>query len=268
MRNHRKILVVDGQVGFIGGLNIGDEYMGKSPYFGYWRDTHLRLVGPAVADLQRVFGEDWDFAADEHLTRKDPAQARLYFQPHDGGGDCPVQIIDSGPDRDLKSIREIYFAAVLKARHRLWIASPYFVPDAGLSDALRLAGYQGIDVRFLGQFYPDKWIPQFAARYHWRQVLPAGVKIYQYTRGMMHSKLVLVDGEWASVGTANLDNRSLYLNFEVNCLIHSPKAVAILEEAFLRDLSCSVRLVPEVYGRRPFASRLLENTCRLMSPIL
>jgi cardiolipin synthase A/B len=269
MRNHRKILVVDGRIGFVGGLNIGDEYMGKHPYFGYWRDTHLRLQGPAVADLQRVFSEDWDFAADEHLTEgKDPASARMYFQARDAGGPYPVQIIDSGPDRDLKGIREIYFAAILKARQRLWIASPYFVPDAGLLDALRLAGYQGIDVRFLGQLYPDKWIPQFAARYHWRQVLPAGVKIYQYTRGMMHSKLVLVDGEWASVGTANLDNRSLHLNFEVNCLIYSSQAVAQLEEAFLRDLSCSIRLDPEVYLRRPFAARLLENTCRLMSPVL
>jgi cardiolipin synthase len=269
MRNHRKILVVDGKVGFVGGLNIGDEYMGKNPYFGHWRDTHLRLEGPVVADLQRVFAEDWDFAADEHLTEgKDPAQARLYFQSRTGGGPYPVQVIDSGPDRDLKSIREIYFAAILKARRRLWIASPYFVPDAGLLDALRMAGYQGIDVRFLGQFYPDKWIPQLAARYHWRQVLPAGVKVYQYARGMMHSKIVMVDGQWASVGTANLDNRSLHLNFEVNCLIHSPAAVAILEEHFLRDLTCSVRLDPEVYMQRPFASRLLENAGRLMSPVL
>jgi cardiolipin synthase len=269
MRNHRKILVVDGQVGFIGGLNIGDEYLGRNRYFGYWRDTHLRLEGPAVADLQRVFSEDWDFAADEHLTEgKDAARARLYFQARAAGGPHAVQIIDSGPDRDLKSIREIYFSAILKARHRLWIASPYFVPDAGMLDALRLAGYQGIDVRFLGQFYPDKWIPQFAARYHWRQVLPAGVKIYQYSRGMMHSKVVMVDGEWASVGTANLDNRSLHLNFEVNCLIYSPKAVAILEEAFLRDLTCSVRLDEQVYSHRPFSSRLIENACRLMSPVL
>jgi len=269
MRNHRKILVVDGQVGFIGGLNIGDEYLGRNPYFGYWRDTHLRLEGPAVADLQRVFAEDWDFAADEHLNGgKDPAKASLYFQARDAGGPYPVQIIDSGPDRDLKGIRDIYFAAILKARHRLWIASPYFVPDAGLLDALRLAGHRGIDVRFLGQFYPDKWIPQFAARYYWRQMLPAGVKIYQYTRGMIHSKLVLVDGEWASVGTANLDNRSLHLNFEINCLIYSTQALAKLEEAFLRDLSCSVRLDPEVYRHRPFSNRLLENACRLMSPIL
>lgn len=267
MRNHRKVLVVDGHVAFVGGLNIGDEYLGKVPRFGFWRDTHLRLQGPVVADLQRVFVEDWDFAAAERIQEKE-GKAGNYFQPKEVGGPYPVQVIESGPDRELKGIREIYFAAVLKARKRLWIASPYFVPDAGLLDALRLAGYLGLDVRFLGQLYPDKWIPQFAARYYWAEVLPAGVKVYQYTKGMMHSKVVLVDDQWASVGTANLDNRSLHLNFEVNCLIYSPQAVALLEEAFERDLRDSIRLERSVFARRPFAGRLLENACRLLSPIL
>jgi cardiolipin synthase len=262
MRNHRKILVVDGQVGFVGGLNVGDEYLGKVVRFGFWRDTHLRLEGPAVSDLQRVFIEDWDFAAGEKL------QDRKYFSPRSGAGPYPVQVIDSGPDRELKGIREMYFAAILQARQRVWIASPYFVPDAGLRDALRLAGYLGVDVRLLGQYHPDKWIPLYAARYYWAEMLEAGVKVYQYTRGMMHAKVVLVDNKWASVGTANLDNRSLHLNFEVNCLIYSPEAVAELEEAFRRDLSCSIRLDRAVYARRPFAGRLLENACRLLSPIL
>jgi cardiolipin synthase A/B len=269
MRNHRKILVADGKVGFVGGLNIGDEYLGKNPRFGFWRDTHLGLRGPAVGDLQRVFCEDWDFAAGEHLTEgTDSEKTKRYFPAPETTGPFPAQIIDSGPDRDFKSIREIYFAAILKARQRLWIASPYFVPDAALLDALCLAGYQGIDVRFLGQFVPDKQIPQFAARFYWRQVLPAGVKVYQYTKGMLHSKVVLVDGEWASVGTANLDNRSLHLNFEINCLIDSPQAVANLEAAFLNDLSHSIRLERRVYAHRPFAGRLLENAFRLLSPVL
>jgi cardiolipin synthase len=262
MRNHRKILVVDGRVGFLGGLNVGDEYKGKNPRFGFWRDTHLRLEGPAVADLQHIFCEDWDFAAGERLVD------RKYFDPGGPAGAVPVQVVDSGPDRDLKSIREVYFAAVLKARKRVWIASPYFVPDAGLRDALRLAGYLGVDVRLLCQYRPDKWIPYFAARYYWGEVLEAGVKVYQYTKGMLHSKVVLVDDEWASVGTANLDNRSLHLNFEANCLIYSPRAVAELEEAFERDLTTAIRLRPNVYARRPFAGRLLENACRLLSPVL
>jgi cardiolipin synthase len=262
LRNHRKIMVVDGRVAFLGGLNIGDEYLGLVPRFGFWRDTHLRLHGPVVTDLQRIFSEDWNFASGERLT--DPR----FFVKQPAAGTVPVQVIQSGPDRDLKSIREIYFAAVLKARHRLWIASPYFVPDAGLRDALRLAGYQGVDVRLLGLYHPDKWIPYYAGRYYWSEMLAAGVKVFQYTRGMMHSKVVLVDGEWASVGSANLDNRSLHLNFEANCLLYQPAVVAELEDAFRRDLRSSIRLERGVYARRPFTGRLLENACRLMSPVL
>jgi cardiolipin synthase len=262
MRNHRKILVVDGRVAFTGGLNIGDEYLGKNPRYGCWRDTHLRLEGPAVAELQSVFIEDWDFAANENL--QDPA----YFPAPSTSGPYPVQVIQSGPDRELKGIREMYFAAILRARQRLWIATPYFVPDPGLLDALCLAGHLGVDVRLLCQYHPDKWIPFFAGRYYWSDVLNAGVKVYQYTKGMMHSKVVLVDGEWASVGTANLDVRSLHLNFEVNCLIYSPEAVAELEAAFRRDLAASIRLERHVFARRPFAGRLLDNACRLLSPVL
>jgi cardiolipin synthase len=179
-----------------------------------------------------------------------------------------VQVIDSGPDRDVKGIRDIYFSAILNARRRVWIASPYFVPDAGLRDALRLAGYLGRDVRLLCQHRPDKAVPQYAARYYWSEMLEAGVKVYQYTKGMMHAKVVIVDDEWASVGTANLDNRSLYLNFEVNCLFYSSEAVAELERAFLHDLTTAIRLDRDVYARRPFAGRLLENACRLLSPVL
>jgi cardiolipin synthase len=262
MRNHRKILVVDGRTAFTGGLNIGDEYVSRSPRFGYWRDTHMRIEGPAVAGLQRVFSEDWDFAADENL------QGPQYFPRAQPEGDVRLQVITSGPDQELKGIREMYFAAILRAREHVWIASPYFVPDAGLLDALCLAGYLGVDVRFLGLYHPDKWIPYFAARFHWRDVLAAGVKVYQYTRGMMHSKVIMVDGEWASVGTANLDNRSLHLNFEVNCLIYSPAAVRELETAYLRDLQTAIRLDPRVYANRPFAGRLLDNACRLLSPVL
>jgi len=262
MRNHRKIVVVDGRTAFTGGLNVGDEYLSKNESFGFWRDTHLRLEGPAAAGLQRVFIEDWDFASGENL------QDLSYFPPPDADGSSLVQVIDSGPDRELKGIREIYFAAILRARKSLWIASPYFVPDAGLLDALCLAGYLGVDVRLLGLYQPDKWIPYFAARYYWSDVLSAGVKVYQYTKGMMHSKVVLVDGEWASVGTANLDNRSLYLNFEVNCLIYSADVVAELEKSFLHDLTTAIRLERHAYAGRPFAGRLMDNACRLLSPIL
>src|SRR5262249_55661536 len=244
------------------GLTVGAESLGRVPPSGPGRAPPLPREAPAVADLQRVFAEDWDFAAGERLTSAD------YFTPPAAAGPIRVQVIESGPDRELKGIREIYFAAILRARRRVWIASPYFVPDAGLRDALRLAGYMGIDVRLLCQYHPDKCVPQYAARYYWEEMLQAGVKVYQYTAGMMHSKVVLVDDSWASVGSANLDNRSLHLNFEVNCLFYAGEAVAELEAAYLRDLSQSIRLDRGVYARRPFAGRLLENACRLLSPVL
>jgi len=267
MRNHRKITVVDGSVGFIGGLNIGDEYLGKNAKFGYWRDTHLRLRGPAVCDLQRVFCEDWDFAADERLSDSEGSDG-LYFRAKSAGGPYAVQVLDSGPDEDWRTIREVTFAAILKAKERVWIATPYFVPDVGLLDALRIAVYSGVDVRLVCQLFPDKWVPQYAARYYWADVLRAGVQVYQYAKGMMHAKVMLIDDEIASVGTANLDNRSMHLNFEVNCLIYTADAVRRLEASFHRDFADSVQLDYRVYANRPFAGRLLENACRLLSPIL
>jgi cardiolipin synthase A/B len=262
LRNHRKILVVDGTTGFIGGLNFGDEYVGKSAYFGFWRDTHLRLVGPGAVDLQRVFAEDWDFAFGEHLS-----DAR-YFTPLKDQGPHAVQIIDSGPDQEVKAIREVLFAAISKARRRLWIASPYFVPDTGLLDALCLAGYTGVDVRLLGQLKPDKWLPQFAARYYWTHVLRAGVRVFQYKGGMMHAKTVLVDDEFVSIGSANLDNRSMYLNFEANCLIYSPIVAKELEALLVQDFADAVEIEPKKYAERGLSERLAENACRLFSPIL
>jgi len=135
-------------------------------------------------------------------------------------------------------------------------------------DQILLAARSGAEIPFLGLFRPDKWLPFLAGRYHWTDMLAAGVKVYQYTRGMMHSKFVLVDGEWASVGSANMDNRSLHLNFELNCQFFDAAVVRELEAAFLKDLEWSVRLDPELYPKRPFVSRLAENACRLFSPVL
>jgi cardiolipin synthase len=263
LRNHRKILVVDGRVGFTGGFNIGNEYLGLSPKFGPWRDTHVRVEGEAVHGLQRVFLEDWHFATGEAVPWE-----KYSPRPAEPPGDALIQVVHSGPDAAYKAIRETYFAAILNARNRVWIASPYFVPDAAIKDALILAAWSGIDVRLLGLFRPDKWVPFLAARFYWADVLAAGVKVYQYTPGMMHSKFVLVDGEWASVGTANLDNRSLYLNFEVNIQLFDAKLTAALEAQFLADLEASVRVDPGVFADRPVISRLAENASRLMSPIL
>jgi cardiolipin synthase len=262
MRNHRKLMIVDGNVGYIGGLNVGDEYRSRVQRFGFWRDSHLRIEGPAVSSMQQIFIEDWDFAAAENLSQQS------YFPPQRRDGPYYLQIIASGPDSAVKGIREVYFSAILQAQKRVWIATPYFVPDSGLLDALCLAAHRGVDVRLLGLYHPDKWVPYFAGRYYWEDVLRAGVKVYQYTKGMMHSKVFLIDGEWASVGSANLDNRSLHLNFEANCLIYSSKMTSELEEVFLDDLATSVRLDRHIFPARPWPSRLMDSACRLMSPIL
>jgi cardiolipin synthase len=262
LRNHRKIVVVDGQVAFTGGMNIGDEYLGKDPYFGYWRDQFLRLEGPAVGGLQRVFVEDWDFAVGEALDG--PA----YFPELPPAGTALVQVVESGPDQEINSIRELFFAAILNANHRLWIASPYFVPDGSLLDALRLARYRGVDVRLLSLLKPDHFLSFYAGRYYWSEMLAQGARVYQYARGMMHAKILMVDGRWAMVGSPNLDNRSLRLNFEAACVFYSPELVIALEQQYLRDLEDAVLLDPKTYAERPLPDRLIENACRLFSPLL
>lgn len=263
LRNHRKILVVDGRVGFCGGLNIADEYLSKSARFGHWRDTHFRLEGPAVEGLQHTFLDDWYFATHEAV------KGGPYTPAHPAApGNVLAQVVSSGPDNDHKAIRDTYVSAVLRARERVWIASPYFVPDAGFRDALVLAARSGVDVRYLGLAKPDKWVPFLAARFYWTDMLAAGVKVYQYQRGMMHSKFMLMDHDWASVGSANTDNRSLLLNFECNCQFFDAGVVKELETAFLTDLESSLQVNADRFAKRPLPTRLAENAARLFSPVL
>lgn len=262
LRNHRKIVVVDGQVGFTGGMNIGDEYLGKSRRFGYWRDEMMKLEGPAVAGLQRIFIEDWHFASGQSLDEAP------YFPEIAPRGEHAVQILESGPDQEVNSLREMHFAAILGAKKRLWIASPYFVPDNGLLDALRLARMRGVDVRLLCLLRPDHRLSYYAGRYYWSDLLSFGAQVYQYSRGMMHSKIVIVDDDWAMVGSANLDNRSLHLNFEASCVLYNRDLVAELVRHYERDLEDSLRLDPWAFANRPLVIRLMENACRLFSPVL
>ena len=262
MRNHRKIVVVDGQTAFTGGMNIGDEYLGRVARFGYWRDSWLKLHGPGVACFQRIFCEDWDFSTGQTLG------GEAYFPPLAVAGEQVVQVIASGPDEEINSMRELLFAAIAVARDRVWISTPYIVPDRGILDALRMAARFGVDVRLLWLHRPDHQLPYWAARYFLPDLLAEGVKVYQYTRGMMHAKSMIVDGQWGWVGSTNLDNRSLVLNFEANCILHTPRLVAELEQAFQQDMQHSVRLDDARFARRPLAARLTENCCRLLAPLL
>ena len=262
LRNHRKITVVDGRIGFTGGINIGDDYLGKNPALGYWRDSFVRLEGPAVADLQSVFREDWEFTCHETLREE------KYAPPQPDAGPFCVQIADSGPDQEVNTIREIYFLAIISARRRLWISSPYLIPDNGLFDALRAARYRGVDVRILTLLRPDHYISYYAGLYYAADLLAYGVKIYLYRKGMMHAKMMMVDGHWGMVGSANLDNRSLHLNFEIGCILHDAEQVVQLEAAYQRDLEDAVPLDQKRLQERSLASRALENACRLFTPAL
>jgi cardiolipin synthase len=263
LRNHRKILICDGRVGFMGGLNIGDEYLGKVPFFGYWRDTHLQIGGPAVLALQRVFVEDWDFAFDELLT------GNTCFPKPVQPGDVRLQIVWSGPDQENNASREIYFAAFTAARRKLWISTPYLVPDSALLAGLRSAALRGVDVRILTQSYPpDHWLPYWAGRYFWEDLMSCGVRIFEYRKGMLHAKVLLADDAWASVGSSNLDIRSIRLNFEINCHIHTQRVVSRLEEMFLQDLGNAREVNLGRFRHRSWRGRLAENVCRLFSPLL
>lgn len=261
LRNHRKILTVDGQVGFTGGLNIGKEYVHRGE-FSYWRDTHLRLEGPAASDLERVFMEDWHFVTDEMLPR--PALNRAA----DPAGQRRVQVIASGPDQRRNTMYEMYFAAMTRCTQRLWIMSPYFVPTAALLMALRTAASLGVDVRLMAPSAPDHYLTFWAAHHYWDDVLDSGVRIFRYKRGMMHSKVILVDGQWATVGTANLDVRSMGLNFEVNAVFDDPEVVAELEAQYLHDLADAEELDVERFRHRPRYQKAIENVCRLFAPVL
>jgi cardiolipin synthase len=262
LRNHRKILVCDGKTAFTGGLNIGNEYLGQSR-FGHWRDTHARISGPAALGLQRVFVEDWDFASGQFLS------GSSYFPDPRTDGDNRLQIVWSGPDQTQDAMHEVYFGAINRSQRRLWITTPYLVPPGALLAGLRNAALRGVDVRILTQSSPpDTWIAYLAARYYWPDLIRSGVKIFEYSKGMIHAKTMVVDDAWASVGSANMDVRSLSLNFEANCLIHTPRTVETLGEHFLADLENARAVDMKEIEQRAWYKLAAENFCRLLSPIL
>lgn len=259
-RNHRKIVVVDGRVAFVGGLNVGDEYMGRGP-LGHWRDTHLRIEGPAVHALQLVFIEDWYWA-----TRQVPA---LEWQPTAAAqGDRAVLIYSTGPADALESCSMFFHQAIAGARRRLWIASPYFVPDPPVFAALQLAALRGVDVRILLPGKPDHLMVYLASFSFLEAADRAGIQIYRYRDGFPHQKVVLVDDDIASVGTANLDNRSLRLNFEVVAVVVDRDFAGQVATMLERDLRASDRTSAADLQNRGRAFQWAVRAARLFDPIL
>ena len=264
-RNHRKIVIVDGDTGFVGGLNIGIEYLGKDKNYGFWRDTHLMLKGEGVRSLQLIFMQDWyyatnhSFLTDQYLAPVQPDSEKKY------GG---VQVIAGGPDNEHNTIKNIFFSMIVSAKKSVWIASPYFIPDEDIFSALKIAALSGIDVRLLVPSNPDKRIVFHASRSYYPDLLEAGVKVYEYREGFMHSKIVIVDGELASIGTSNMDMRSFHLNFEVNVFLYKTESVQTLVNDYLHDLLVSNELHMEVFKKRNFALKMMESLSRLLSPML
>lgn len=277
-RNHRKIVVIDNRVGYVGGFNIGREYISKDPKFGYWRDTHLKLKGGAVLSLQIRFALDWNYAVRENLF-KDMSYFTMEHQENSLGSFHPekitrgkdsigIQIIASGPDASNRQIRDNYIRLFSKAKDHIYIQTPYFVPDDAVLSTLKMAARSGVDVRLMIPCKPDHPFVYWATYSYVGDLLSAGAKCYTYENGFLHAKGVMTDGRVCSYGTANMDIRSFELNFEVNGVIYDEDTTRRLEEIFVEDLKKCKEITPEIYGQRSLLIRIKEQGSRLLSPLL
>lgn len=263
-RNHRKIAVIDGRIGYIGGFNVGDEYLGLEEKYGYWRDTHLRIEGSAVHPLQTRFLLDWNQASVKQRIH----YSERYFPAIPLKGDSAIQIISSGPDTEWEVIKNNYFKLITNAQKYVYIQSPYFIPDESFLDAVRVAALSGIDVRIMIPNKPDHMFVYWATSSYVGQLLHAGAKVYHYEKGFIHAKMIVVDDEVASVGTANIDVRSFSLNFEVNAIIYDRDIAHRLAEIFEQDIMDCSELTKDIYDNRSNLVKFKESISRLLSPIL
>jgi len=261
-RNHRKILVVDGRVGFVGGLNIADKYLHGLPDLGPWIDTHLKLEGEAVAALDRVFISDWDFVSGAELKPES-------FLKHviKTGNRCLVQVASSGPDTDWATIMQVYFSAIATAKSSIYLTSPYFSPDESILTALKTAALSGVDVRMIFPKHSDSIISNWNTRSYITELLEAGVRIFLYENGFIHSKYLLVDSVFSSVGSPNVDVRSFDLDFEVTALIYDQEFAARLGVLFEEDLENCKEVVMPKWVKRRRRERYKESMARIFGPL-
>lgn len=263
-RNHRKIVVVDGRIGFTGGINVGREYLGLDPEMGNWRDTHVRLTGPSVVGLQRTFAEDWFATTDELLD-----DATYFPEPHEQHyGDAVVQVIDSGPDRTWSAIEHLYLQSIALAEDVVWITSPYFIPSQAIERVLVGAALRGVDVRLLVPEKSDNRIVNWASSSWYRDLLEAGVRVYLYQSGFVHAKTMVVDRWVGTIGSANLDTRSFDLNFELNVFLQDERFADQLRAQFEEDLSQAREWTLADEARVGFGLRILRALARLASPLM
>ncbi|MEG1583680.1 MAG: cardiolipin synthase [Anaerovorax sp.] len=262
-RNHRKTVVIDGRIGYLGGYNIGNEYLGKVKKFGYWRDTHLRMTGSSVQDLYARFLLDWRFASKEEV-----AMAQAYYDQPEEVGTTGVQIVCSGPESIKEEVKQGYLKMICSAKKNIYIQTPYFVPDDSIMDALIMALYSGVDVRIMIPCKPDHMFVYWATYYYVGVLVNMGAKIYIYENGFLHAKTIAVDHEVCSVGSANFDIRSFKLNFEVNAFIYDEQVTQELETIYEDDMKLCRELTKESYTHRPLIIKFKESVSRLLSDLL
>lgn len=262
-RNHRKIIIVDGKVGFTGGINVSDKYIKGDSILGNWYDMHLQLKGPVVNSLQAVFTMDWSFA-----SGKDSLLNTHYFAKHTTAGNSIAQIVASGPDSDFSSIQQLYFSIINSAKKYVYITNPYIIPGEVLKEALQVAAMSGIDVRLLLSTNSDSFLVKWNVRSHFEDFLESGVKIYQYPDGFLHSKVIISDDALTSIGTANVDIRSFEQNYEVNALIYDREITTQLKEDFLKDCEKSSLIDYQTFIKRSQIDRLKEGVAKVFSPVL
>ncbi|WP_218843414.1 cardiolipin synthase [Winogradskyella wichelsiae] len=261
-RDHRKITVIDGKIGYVGGINVSDHYVNANND-RYWRDTHIRLAGEAVKPLQILFFTTWDFVSDNALE-----MSKSYFPDHNCKENVPLQIAASGPDTDWSNIMESIFIAITNAEDYVYITTPYFIPNSEILTALQVIARSNIEVKIIVPKKSDSWIAEYATNSYLEMLLAAGVEVYHYTKGFVHAKTMVVDGVFSTVGTTNMDYRSFNINFEVNALIYDKKISSELTEFFNEDLKDCEKLEWQSWKKRPKRTKIIEAIARLMAPLL
>ncbi|WP_302652666.1 cardiolipin synthase [uncultured Clostridium sp.] len=262
-RNHRKIVVIDGEIGYVGGFNVGNEYVNRGHQFKFWRDTHLKVKGQAVNELNKRFILDWDYASNENFDN-----IIKYFPKPKEYGRVGMQIVSSGPDHMDEYIKIAYMKIINNARKYVYIQTPYLVPDEPILEALRISALSGVDVRIIVPDKPDHFFMEWVLSANIANLIDYGVKIYRYNNGFIHSKTIVSDDIVSSIGTANMDNRSFRLNFEVNAFIYDGVVAKEQSKIFLNDQKFSTFVTKEAYEKRSRVLRIKESLIKLVSPIL
>lgn len=264
-RNHRKIVVIDGETAFTGGINVCDKYINTGDNRLYWRDTNVMIKGAAAYGLQQIFLSDWNFCSKENLGVDSVFFPKIAFSEN---ANAAVQIVSNGPDSDLPNILYTIIQAISKAKEEILLTTPYYIPESSLQEAIIIAALSGVEVKMLVPEQGDSKLVNFATQAYFEDLLVAGVKIYLYKKGFIHAKTFVTDRKLASIGTANLDLRSFDLNFEVSAIIYDEKSATELAEMFDKDLLDSEEITYKRWVERSKGRRFVERLVRLISPFL